>query len=287
MSSKRGFKLTEGDVEILNWVYQLRLLTVYHLQVLTGRLRQALSRRLARLEERDFLYCKKNSLFEKKVYTLNRAAALILVERGVVSAESIDLQVRRLREITDLFLKHALMLTDIHTTLELASRESSIKLVEWREGKELYDSVSVMTKGEKEKLPVRPDAYFVLQDTRQPEGRNIADFFLEADRSTTTNKRFQRKIKGYSNYFKQKLHTKKYGIRSARVITVTLTDERALNLCKAARDVLPTQERKFYYFASMKHFSFESPEHILDEIFISPQSLDTGKQHHLIQPLAK
>ena len=284
-SLKRGFQLTEGDVEILTHVYQLRLSTIDHLVALTGRPRFALNRRLLKLTENKYLYCKRRR-FDKYIYTINRAAGSILVERGVASLEVVNLRVR-LHELTDLFLSHALMLTDIHVVLKLVSRESPIELVEWREGKGLYESVTVHEAGEWVKLPVRPDAFFTLQDTSRPEERDPMGFFLEADRSTTTNKRFQKKIKGYSAYFEQGRYTEKYGFKGARVVTVTLTEARAVNLCVASREVLPSKDAKFYYFASTKHFSFENPAQILDAIFISPKDFDTDMRYSLTPPLAK
>lgn len=119
-----------------------------------------------------------------------------------------------------LFRNHELMLSDIHVSLVLASRGSSIKLALWKQGRgELKDSVTVFEEEEQKKLPVEPDAFFVLEDTRRPA--SPAAFFLEADRSTTTNQRFKKKIRAYQAYFKQGLHTEKYGIRSARVLTIS------------------------------------------------------------------
>jgi len=286
MPSTGGFQLTAGDVAILTYVYQCRLVTIEHLIVLTGRSRRVVNRRLVKLTDQKYLYRKRSFPFMKYVYTINRAAATELVERGVASKETLDLRVR-LHELTELFLRHALMLTDVHVALEVASRGSPIKLVEWREGKELYDSVILLEDGERKKYPVRPDAFFTLQDTRRPGGKNMADFFLEVDRSTTTSKRFQRKMKGYWGYFKEGLHEKKYGIRSARVITITLTEARAVNLCEAVREVIPREEGRFYYFAPVKWFSVSSPEQVFGEIFMTPRDYETGKRYSLIPPLAK
>ncbi len=209
-----------------------------------------------------------------------------MVEQGVAPKELVDLRVR-LHELTDLFLKHALMLTDIHVCLEVASRESPIKLCDWQEGEELYERVMVVEDGRQQKLPVRPDAFLTLEDTRRPAGQNKAHFFLEADRSTTTHKRFQRKIKAYWGYFKQGLHTKRYGIKSARVLTLTLTEARAVGLCEAASEVLESGMAKFFYFAPVKYFSLTEPEYIFEQIFMSPRDFREGVYYQLIPPLAK
>ena len=284
--TKQGFRLTQGDIEILEFIYLFRLVTIEHLILLTERSRRTLNRRLVKLAEQRYVYRRRSFPFEKFIYTINRAAAPILVSRGVASKEVLDLRVR-LHELSDLFLKHALMLTDIHVSLELAGRISPIKLTAWREGKELYDRVMVRENGERKTIAVRPDALFTLQDIRRPEGQNQAYFFLEADRSTTTHKRFQRKIRGYSTYFQQGLHTKNYGMRSVRVLTITLTKARALGLCEAANDVLGTRDAKFYYFAPMEYFSLFEPEQVLDEIFFTPRDFREGRRYGFIPPLGK
>ena len=283
-TTKKGFRLTQGDIEILNFIYSFRLVTIEHLILLTERSRRTLNRRLVKLAENKFVYRRRSFPFEKFIYTINRAAAPILVEQGIASKEVLDLRVR-LHELSDLFLKHALMMTDIHVSLELAGRSSPIRLNSWREGKDLYDKVLVREDGEQKRIAVRPDAFFTLLDTRRPEGQNKSHFFLEADRSTTTHKRFQRKIRGYSLYFQQGLQTKRYAIRNARVLTITLTKERALGLCEAASEVLDLRDSKFYYFAPVEHFSLSDPKEVFGEIFLSPKDYQGDKRYQLVPPL--
>jgi len=282
--TKQGFRLVEGDVEILTYIYQLRFATNDHLMALTGRIQRRLNYRLEKLTQNKYLYRRRNSNYDKYIYTLNKKAAPLLVEHGVATPEILKLRVR-LGELKELFLNHALMLSDIHTTLLLASRNGPIKLIDWREGKtDVYDSVTVFENGQRVKYPVRPDAFFTLKDTRREEGKNLSNFFLEADRSTTTNKRFQRKIKGFDYYDQQGKHTKKYGIQGFQVVTLTLTEARAINLCNAAGEVLEKGEKRYYLFASKKHFSFENPERIFDNFFITPRD---ERGYYLIPPLAK
>jgi len=284
-TTQKGFRLTKDDVDILRFVYLCHLVTIEHLMSLTGRSRRTLNRRLVRLTEHKYVYRRRAFPFEKYIYTINRSAAPVLVGLGIAPKEMIDLRVR-LHELTDLFIRHALMLTDIHISLELAGRISPIKLLEWREGKDLYDRVLVMEDGSQRRYPIRPDAFFTLLDTRREEGRNKLHFFLEVDRSTTTHKRFQRKVGGYSAYFQQGLQTKKYGIKNARVLTITLTKERALGLCEAGHEVLDPGVARFYYFAPVEHFSISEPEQVFEEIFYTPRDFREGKRYQLIPPLA-
>ena len=75
------------------------------------------------------------------------------------------------------------------------------------------------------KYAVIPDGFFGLED---PKGKFY--FFLEADRSTMSNRRFLNKMKAYWNWWKQKGHQKKFGIKNFRVLTLTISKERAEEL---------------------------------------------------------
>ena len=281
-----GFKLTKDDIEILTHVYQCRLATIDHLHLLTNRSHKALYRRLAKLTLNQYLYRRRTNINEKYIYTINRATVPVLVEHGIANDyESVDLHMRRLRELKQLFLRHALMLTDIHATLRRATTDHHITLTDWKEGEQLHDSVIARDKRtkKKQKFPVRPDSLFILQDTTRPAEKNTFGFFLEADRSTTTNARFQNKIIAYQKYFEEQRH-KKYGITSARVITITLTKARAENLAKSALEVLLKKSvGKFYYFTSVENLSIENPHTIFNNIFISPKDFQKGIRYQLIE----
>jgi len=285
-----GFKLTPDDIEILTHVYQCRLVTIDHLHLLTNRSHKALYRRLAKLTQNQYLYRRRTNINEKYIYTINQATVPVLVERGIAEDyQSVDLHMRRLRELKYLFLRHALMLTDIHATLRRATTDHHITLVSWKEGQQLHDSVTAWDERikKKQKFPVRPDALFTLRDTTRPDKKNTVGFFLEADRSTTTNARFQNKIIAYQKYFEEKRH-EKYGITSARVVTITLTKARAENLAKSALEVLPKKSlAKFYYFTSVENLSIENPRTIFTNIFITPKDFQKGIRYQLISPLAE
>jgi hypothetical protein len=218
---------------------------------------------------------------ERHIYVLAIAGVRVLVEEGIAPKEMIEFRLRH-KELKSLFLKHTLMIVDIHVMLELASRAGTIKLVAWKEGQELFDSVRVESNGGRERLPVRPDGFFTLEDTTAPAGQKRVHFFLEADRSTTTHQRFERKLRAYWHYFNAGLHQKKYGIKSFRVATVTLTDDRAKGLCVAAANVVPPQAKRFYLFSSAKRFSIDNPQTILGDVFMTPRDAER-RRHRLVQ----
>jgi hypothetical protein len=146
------------------------------------------------------------------------------------------------------------MVVDLHVALERATRDSHIKLVAWKQGVELFDTVTIREPAKTVRLPVRPDGAFTLEDTTRMRGKNRLHFVLEADRSTTTHERFHQKLKAYWHYFTQGQHTKKFGIKSIRVVTVTLTKDRAANLRQSAEDIVPEVWRKYFLFTNIQEF---------------------------------
>jgi len=275
MPAVNGFQLTEGDVKIFMSLFEHRFATINHLGAITNRPHKRLHRRILKLVKRKYL-SRIVLPTQKHIYTLGRAAIPLLVERGTAPKDFIGARLRH-QELKELFLNHAMMIVDVHTALTLASRKSHIKLVAWKEGQELFDRVKIREQGRGFLLPVRPDAFFTLEDASRPPGKNRVHFMLEADRSTTTHERFLKKIQAYWHYFQQGLHTKKYGIATFRVATVTITDARAANLCAAAETILLTQARKFYLFTSHTQFSLSNPLSILEKIFITPRDRGTAR----------
>jgi len=278
---RASFQLTSGDVEMIRRVYEYRVVHIDHISVLIGRSYKKIHGRLLKLVQHHFL-ARIELAFQKHIYVIGREGINVLVEQGIASWELIEWRLRH-HELKELFLKHQLMLVDLHCMLELAGRKTDIGLNVWREGKELWDTMQVWRDRERVSLPVCPDAFFVLEDASRPDGRNRLNFFLEADRSTTTHKRFQNKLVAYRQYMEDGLHVKRYGIKTFRVVTVTLTPERALSLNAVAREVLPSHARKYFLFASIDSLSLSNPNPILSDVFVSPREPDAeGTRHRLV-----
>lgn len=275
MPEQQGFKLAPGDLDLIQWCYELRFATVDHFIALSRRHRPALARRIVKLLERGYL-ARIVLPGQKHIYTPGKAALTLLAERDIAPAEKIDARLRT-SEFKELFLKHALMIVDVHAALILATQETPVNLIRWQEGKELWDSVKVSEGGKPRRLPVCPDGLFTLQDTTRPEDRNRLHFALEADRSTTTQARFREKIVAYWNYLQSGQQEQRYGMKHFRVVTVTLTDERAANLAQMAADATPAPLRKFFLFTSLKQFSLDDPQPILGDIFITSRAPENGR----------
>ena len=270
-----GLVLTDGDAAIFKHIYDFRLLRRDHLSALTGRPAKRLHRRIFKLLAGGYLTSIRLPQ-QKHIYALGKAAMPGLVEQGLAEPELVA-QRSRVHELKELFLKHELLIVDIHVALALAAGE--LQLVAWREGRELVDTVTVPDQHGMKQLPVRPDAFFTLEDSRRPPGANRAHFFLEADRSTMAQSRFVEKIQAYWHYLEQGLHEKKYGIKNFRVLTVTMTDQRAANLSALAVSILPERARKYYLFTSRENVS---PQSVFGVVYYSPRS--ATERYPLIPP---
>jgi len=156
-----------------------------------------------------------------------------------------------LRRGVTFYIEHELMISRFHAALELGCRKSggNIVLARWQQGAELWDTVEAPkpsynpdTKawyfdGEKERLPHRPDAFFSLELPRSPEGERRANFFYEADRSTTSSETFRNKLRAYFHYIaREQRHRAAYGINRVRAVLIeTLNRPRANQLHGVAR----------------------------------------------------
>jgi hypothetical protein len=270
--SKERLVLVAGDLALFKLIYEYRLLRRGHLSVLTGRPLKRLHRRLLKLVNVGYLTTIKLPQ-QRHIYGLGRLAAPVLVDEGIADEELLA-QRSRIHELKELFLKHEMMIVDLHVTLSLATRDNALRLVDWREGRELHDSVVVKDHGVNKSLPVRPDAFFTLEDSRRPPGENKAHYFLEADRSTENQSRFRDKIRAYFHYIEEGLHNKKFGIKHFRVLTIATTEERAKNLAAMTRELLPEYGWKYFFFGSLKNFSIENPAPILEAVHLSPRDVE-------------
>lgn len=159
------------------------------------------------------------------------------------------------------------MVDEIHIIISQATAKHGIlQLAVWHEGRGLFDSVTVATMTGSVTVHIRPDAFFILEDSRQPSGSNRFSFFLEADRSMESPARFRDTLRGYWNYLQHNRHTTRFGTKSCRIIIVTLTQERAQDLCTLVASMLPERAQKYFFFTSLQNFTISNPARVLKRI---------------------
>lgn len=259
--------LRDSDLEILRYCHELRFCTIDHLTALTGRHRQALHLRLQQLISEKYIYrIKFPNPNQKHIYTIGTDGFKCLAFHALISINDLPSRFRA-NELKPLFLSHTLLVTDIHTTFMLASRKSPFQLTDWREGKGIYDSVTFYENGRKIRRPVCPDGFFSIINTARPAPSNQIAFVLEADRSTTTRRTFDEKMRAYCQYLQQNRQMKMYGVDWFRVVTITLTRARAENLADLADQTVPPSLKKFFLFTSRENFSLEDSNRIYTSIY--------------------
>jgi len=255
--AKSRFQISPGDLELINYVYRYRLLQIDQLRHLTGRSLDRLYRRLAWLSSGrpGYLYRLKHSPYQKAHYLIGPRSLDLLVGQGIAPREILSKRLRH-HELTELFLRHLRMISDVHLELELTTRrpDSALKLTTWEQGLRIVETVRVGKGSERQKLPFTPDAYFLLE-SKQPTSAHPWLYFVEADRSTTNHKRFSRKLEAYAAYFQQGRHRERYNVPGFRVLTFTLTQARAQNLAELTRSTLPPDTRRLFYFAALPDFT--------------------------------
>jgi hypothetical protein len=254
MPAKKGFELQDRDIELLHYVFLLRIATIDHLAALSGRSVRTLWGRLHKLKERRYLSSVARFM-QKKVYALGSLGVSAVIEHGYAPA---DLAEKRLRhnELTDIGIRHSLFIADIHTRMLLLTRSGPTTLSQWVEGQQLWDTVPG-PEGESA-IPVRPDGYFVIANSDLPPGKSTVHVFLEADRSTMAHTRMAAKIAGYLAYHGLRRHTKKYpDMQSFIVATVMQTRSRADELRRDLHPLIPRAAQVAYPFIAFEDLALE------------------------------
>lgn len=253
MRDAAGFQFTDGDSDIVHYVHELRVATLDHLAALTGRSYKTLERRVPKLREERYLR-RLRPRPHKGLYVIGPEAPQVLIEAGHAAEEFTGKRFRE-NEWRDLAIPHALHVADIKAKLMFLSRSSPVKLAFWQhEGPDLYDSVATR----EGKLPVRPDAYFVLDHARSTSGKNASHFFLEADVGTMAHTRIAEKITAYAAYHQQQRHVAKFGIDYFQVAIVTVTTARADNLKAEFLPAMTAGQRRAYHFVPIGELTIEA-----------------------------
>ena len=266
----RPFRLTERDVEIIMYVYRHRLLDTPAILALLGSgSAQQIKRRLQLLYHGRYLdrpRAQLNEVFRHPgsvpmVYALgNRGADVVASELGLPRRQ-IDWTAKN-RSVRSTFFRHTLLVSSIMVAFEVSCRKrGAVRLIDFDEL--LESKAPEATRAHKRSgtwfvyLPnlgrrsITPDNIFGLHFLDRPEGANKTFFFLEADRGTmpvvrrsATESSIYRKLVLYHKTFRDEVHTKRFGIKSFRVLTVTESPKRARvnSMIKAAQRLDGLQE---------------------------------------------
>lgn len=249
-------RLTKRDLDILQAVGEYRVLTTQQLKMLFfPSLHQAYAR-LALLYQHGYLERKFLGVYADKMntpilYLLDkRGAETLAAQRGIEAGWS-----KSGTQVSTQFLEHTLAINMVRIAITKAcDQQPGFALLEWRGENELkaaYDRVSIPTaSGRLKAVSLIPDSYFILNT---PQGR--AHFCLELDRGTMTTKRFATKVLAYQAYYQGGGYQRRYGTKSLRVLTVTLSSARLENLRRATEQASGKQR---FWFAILDQLTPET-----------------------------
>jgi hypothetical protein len=268
----RPMILTPRDLAILRAVYRHRLLRSTPLVALSGGSRQATLRRLQLLFHHGYLDRPSMQLdwyargSEPLVYALGNRGAEILEAEGKVRRGGVRWDTKN-RNLSRVFLHHTLAVAEVMVAFEAACRgREGVTFIspeevlagappETRRLRLPFRwQVEIRHDGKPYRLGVEPDKVFGLRFEGEPEGRNLAFFFLEADRGTMPVTRkglvqtsFRRKLFCYQETWRQGIQRTHLGISNFRVLTVTTSKERVGHLVEACRSLGGGGSRLFLF----------------------------------------
>lgn len=262
-SAVEPIQITERDREIIRLVLRHRFLRSPQIVALMEDRSQQLLRRLQSLYHHGYLERPRAQLdyyhhggSRHMVYGLGTKGAALLKQEFRWSEKN--------RSVGRIFLEHALLVSDVMVTLELACRRHGIRLLTERElaGKDARPfQWRVNLHGRN--LGVMPDRVFALEYPDQSGNRDRAIFFLEADRGTMPVIRknllqtsFHRKLLAYEATWTQSIHRTRFGFHRFRVLTVTTSAARVKSLVNACSQL----ERGHGLFLFADKSVLEQPE---------------------------
>lgn len=264
MTSPPPMYLTERDRQVIEAVYQYRILTQNQLERLFFSQKTSAQRRLSLLYhhgflERQFLPVRGGIMNSPILYLLDkRGAEMLTAEFGYDEVY----WKREHNEVSVEFLEHALAINEFRILIVRACKRLNYPLLTWRGESDMkadYDRVKIpKAQGGLMSVSLIPDSHFVIDTPRQAE-KTKAFFFLEVDRGTMETKRFKTKIEAYTAYIDSGAYEKKYGTRGLRILTVTPSKKRLQNL----REVTEAAGgRNRFWFAVLPELT---PENIIDK----------------------
>ena len=243
-------RLTERDHQIIRLVHRHRFLRSSQILALMGGSPQQLLRRLKSLYHHGYLErprCQIDSYYRPGsrhiIYGLgNKSLAFLKQELNVDFREASWGE--KNRGVGRIFLEHALLVSDVMVSLELAcQKHDGIKLL-YEDQLALHSERQPFQWRVKApggvRLGVIPDRVFALEYRGLNGQLERVHFFLEADRGTMpvvrselTQTSFYRKLIAYEATWTQKIHQRRLGIHRFRVLTVTTVAARVTSLLEA------------------------------------------------------
>jgi hypothetical protein len=225
-----------------------------------------LSRRLAKLFHHGYLDRIRLVLGGELIYALTKKGASFL--RTHQPQLPMPSRVAPKDDSSVFFILHSLMTARFHAALTVALRERPTLRLDTFERESLDLKAKWRSAGKS--VAVNPDAFLILRDTSEPEGKQRTAYFLEADRGTMPLYRkknpkkqtdYLSKLRAYAEMHERGAQ-EQFGIpRSFLLLTVTTTPHRAHQMAMyAANDAkIPERVKRLLYFTSEATYAAHFP----------------------------
>ena len=202
-------RLSERDMQVLQYVAQLRLLAALQIQALLfPDERHATPQTAARCCRRGLERLTAEGLLarlERRIGGSRAGSASYVYALTSLGQRVLDLAEprRRLSEPSAFFVDHTLAVADLLVRLVLASWEGKIELREWQAEPACWRRVSTLGGG----MVLRPDLYAMLE---------VDDYeirwFVEVDRGTAHLPTLLRKCRLYNTYYKNGVEQREHDV---------------------------------------------------------------------------
>lgn len=244
----RQMRETENDRQVIQLIYQYRILSQQQLERLLNKSRSRVQQIMMRLYHHEYV----ERLFLPVFITEGRSPTLyILGKRGVAVLRRLgieDMSGQPSKNLTPMFLEHTLAINDVRIAIAQACEQHDWSILTWKGENDLkaaYDRVILPTKsGKSQSVSVIPDSYFIVY----LPGRGVYNFFMELDRGSMTLDRFRNKMMAYVAYYKSGKYEQRFRYKGFRVLTVvdTVSPQRVENLVKQTETV-PAIGNRFWF----------------------------------------
>lgn len=231
--------LQERDQEIISSVYEFGFMTRQQIQDLHNfHCVTRINVRLRKLFDHGFLtrrFLPATRGTAQTIYFLGPEGIDLLSERTGADRLEITKRQKVYVDRKEMFLTHDLLLNDVRIAIQqVLINQPQMQLNDWVNYTDCLqqwnDTISKPIK--REKIMFRPDGYF-----RYSRLGKLFGCFIEVDRSTMSNNRFQSKVRLYLDYALSGAYPLKYGLHFFRVIVATETRKRLDNLKSATEKI--------------------------------------------------
>jgi hypothetical protein len=274
---KPALILQERDIEIIDAVYNYRLLSSEQIKALFRGSDRGILLRLQKLFHNGYLDRITGPVSAPIVYGLGDQGVDLLseiygLERGHIKRRKGN------RGAREYCLAHTLQIANFIATLSLALKDrSETQIITWVPEREIKDEVVISESYYKKvSVPLIPDGFFTIEDQGE-----LISFFLEIDRPLIPIQRFLNKIKAYGQYWREGQYKKKLDIDNFRVLIIAKNQERKeyLRTMTKSSDWRRTGSEMFW-FTREKSYDLSDPESILEPIW---QTSRNNRWHHLLE----